>query len=248
MAQQSDIEWTESTWNPLTGCDKVSAGCKHCYAERMAFRLQAMGMPQYAKGFKLAMHEEALQIPLTWKKPQVVFVNSMSDLFHKKVTVSFVRKVFATMRQASWHLFQILTKRTERLAELSLQIDWPENVWMGVSVETALYTDRIDSLRKTKAKVKFLSLEPLLGPIPKLNLKGIDWVIVGGESGPGARPMNESWVLDIKAQCKKARVPFFFKQWGGVHKKKAGRLLQGRTWDEMPRFLSWNTQKELITA
>jgi protein gp37 len=214
----------------------------------MAFRLQAMGMPQYTKGFELAMHEEALRIPLTWKKPQVVFVNSMSDLFHKKVPASFIQKVFATMRQASWHQFQILTKRAERLAEFSPQIEWPENVWMGVTVEMDLYKDRIDWLRETGARIKFLSLEPLLGPIPKMNLKGIDWVIVGGESGPGARPMDQAWVLDIQTQCKKAGVPFFFKQWGGVHKKKAGRLLQGRTWDEMPRVPPQTIQRELITA
>jgi protein gp37 len=214
----------------------------------MAFRLQAMGMPQYAKGFELSLHEEALGLPLTWKKPQVIFVNSMSDLFHKKVPTSFIQKVFATMRQASWHQFQILTKRAERLAELSQKIDWPKNVWMGVSVEMELYKQRIDSLRKTGAKVKFLSLEPLLGPIPKMNLKGIDWVIVGGESGPGARPMDQAWVLDIQAQCNKVKVPFFFKQWGGVNKKKAGRLLEGRTWDEMPKTSRQPTQRELITA
>jgi protein gp37 len=248
MGTNSHIEWTESTWNPLTGCDKVSPGCKHCYAERMAFRLQAMGMPQYAKGFKLSMHEEALNLPLTWKKPQVIFVNSMSDLFHKKVPAPFIQKVFATMRQASWHQFQILTKRAERLEELNHQIDWPDNVWMGVSVEMALYEHRIDSLRRTGAKVKFLSLEPLLGPIPRMNLKGIDWAIVGGESGPGARPMDKAWVLDIQGQCKKAAVPFFFKQWGGVQKKRAGRLLRGRTWDEMPRVSPRTSQQELITA
>ena len=248
MGSNSQIEWTESTWNPLTGCDKVSPGCKHCYAERMAFRLQAMGMPQYAKGFELAMHEEVLNLPLTWKKPQVIFVNSMSDLFHKEVPASFIQKAFATMRQASWHQFQILTKRAARLEELSPQIDWPGNVWMGVSVEMDLYKDRIDALRKTGAKVKFLSLEPLLGPIPKMNLKGIDWVIVGGESGPGARPMDQAWVLNIHSQCKKAEVPYFIKQWGGVNKKKAGRLLRGRTWDEMPLVPPRTTQRELITA
>lgn len=248
MAENSGIEWTQSTWNPLTGCDKVSPGCKNCYAERMAGRLQSMGMPQYANGFSLTLHHNALELPLSWKRPQVIFVNSMSDLFHKNVPMSFIQKVFATMRRASWHQFQVLTKRAERLAELSHKIEWPENVWMGVSVEMNMYTHRIDSLRKTGAKVKFLSLEPLLGPLPKMNLKGINWAIVGGESGPGSRPMDPSWVIDIREQCKKARVPFFFKQWGGWNKKKAGRKLQGRTWDEMPRQSERTAQQELVTA
>ncbi|KAF0106089.1 MAG: hypothetical protein FD146_2805 [Anaerolineaceae bacterium] len=231
---RSAIEWTESTWNPLTGCTKVSPGCKHCYAERMAKRLRAMGQPNYVNGFKLAMHAHVLEKPLEWKTPQVVFVNSMSDLFHKDVPVEFILKVFDVMRRATWHQFQILTKRSERLAELSPQIEWPENVWMGVSVETQDYTYRINDLRKTGAKVKFLSLEPLLGPIQRMNLRGINWVIVGGESGPGARLVMQEWVTGIRDQCLSARVPFFFKQWGGVHKKKAGRELEGRTWDEMP--------------
>jgi len=248
MAENSGIEWTQSTWNPLTGCDKVSPGCKHCYAERMAFRLQAMGMPQYVNGFQLTLHENALELPLSWKKPQVIFVNSMSDLFHKDVPLQFIQKVFATMRRAHWHQFQVLTKRADRLAELSSKIVWPENVWMGVSVEMSLYAHRINSLRKTGAKVKFLSLEPLLGPLPKMNLKGIDWAIVGGESGPGARPMDLAWVLDIQQQCKKAKIPFFFKQWGGWNKKKAGRQLQGRTWDEMPRTAQQTSQRELVSA
>lgn len=247
MGENSNIEWTEATWNPLTGCDKVSPGCKHCYAERMAFRLQAMGMPQYANGFQLTLHENVLELPLSWKKPQVIFVNSMSDLFHKNVPEWFIQKAFSTMRKAHRHQFQVLTKRAERLAELSPKIDWPENVWMGVSVEMDLYTNRIDYLRKTRAKVKFLSLEPLLGPLPKMNLKGIDWAIVGGESGPGARLMDPDWVIDIKEQCKKAGVPFFFKQWGGVNKKKAGRLLRGRTWDEMPR-VRHTRQQDLLSV
>ncbi len=235
---RSAIEWTESTWNPLTGCTKVSSGCKHCYAERMAKRLQAMGQPNYADGFKLVMHEHVLEKPLEWKTPQVIFVNSMSDLFHEKVPVVFIQKTFDVMCRADWHKFQILTKRAERLVELNPQIDWPDNVWMGVSVENQEYVSRIDCLRRTGAKVKFLSLEPLLGPIHQLDLTGINWVIIGGESGPGARPVLQEWVTDIRDQCVIAHVPFFFKQWGGVQKKRAGRELEGRTWDEMPVYLN----------
>ena len=234
MATKSSIEWTESTWNPLTGCTKVSPGCKHCYAERMSKRLHAMGQPNYANGFNLTLHPNALEIPLGWKKPQVIFVNSMSDLFHPAVPIDFIQQVFDVMRRAGWHTFQILTKRAERLLELDSQIDWPANVWLGVSVENQDYADRIDHLRQTRAGIKFLSLEPLLGPLPRLNFKGIHWVIVGGESGPGARPMLEEWVIDIRNQCRAQHVPFFFKQWGGVQKKRAGRLLQGEIWDEMP--------------
>ena len=234
MGQASTIEWTESTWNPLTGCTKISPGCKHCYAERMALRLQAMGQPNYAGGFELALHENALELPLKWKKSQTIFVNSMSDLFHKDVPVEFIVKTFDVMRRADWHKFQVLTKRSERLMELSPMLPWKLHIWIGVSVETLKYTPRIDHLRQTGAMVKFLSLEPLLGPLPGLNLEGIDWVIVGGESGPGARPMDPAWVLEIRDQCLDARVPFFFKQWGGTRKKKAGRELEGRTWDEMP--------------
>ena len=230
----SKIEWTESTWNPLTGCTKISPGCKNCYAERMAKRLKAMGQPNYASGFDLALHESALALPQSWKKPQMIFVNSMSDLFHENVPEAFVQRVFQSMREASWHTFQVLTKRSQRLLELNEAIDWPENVWMGVSVENADYVSRIRDLAATDAAVKFLSLEPLLGPIPKLPLDGIDWVIVGGESGPHARPMRGEWVLQIRDQCRAARVPFFFKQWGGFNKKKNGRLLQGRTWDQVP--------------
>lgn len=234
MATQSRIEWTESTWNPLTGCTKISPGCKHCYAERMAKRLQAMGQPNYANGFKLTMHEHVLEKPLEWKTPQVIFVNSMSDLFHKDVPLEFIQRVFDTMKRAHWHQFQILTKRSDRLAELSPYLEWADNIWMGVSVENEKYTFRIDDLRKTGAKIKFLSVEPLIGPISKMNLKGINWVIVGGESGPGARPLEREWVVSIRDQCLNAKVPFFFKQWGGVQKKKTGRLLDGRTWDQMP--------------
>ena len=231
MAAKSAIEWTESTWNPVTGCSKVSPGCANCYAERLALRLQAMGHKNYARGFKPATHERTLSLPLGWKTPQVIFVNSMSDLFHDKVPLTFIKKVFAVMNEANWHQFQVLTKRSQRLLELSHHLPWAEHIWMGVSVETQDYVHRIDDLRETDAHIKFLSLEPLLGPLPKLNLKGIDWVIVGGESGLGAackgvgdghsRPVPQS------------QVPFFFKQWGGLNKKKNG-LLQGRTWDQMP--------------
>jgi protein gp37 len=235
---QSSIEWTESTWNPVTGCDKVSPGCKFCYAERMAKRLQGMGQPRYKNGFALTLHEDILQLPLSWKKPRLIFVNSMSDMFHRDVPEWFIRKTFDVMRRASWHQFQVLTKRSDRLLEVSHSVLWPQNVWMGVSVEHQDYVVRIEHLQQSEAAVKFLSLEPLLGPLRGLDLRGIDWVIVGGESGPGARPMEEGWVLDLKAQCRKARVAFFFKQWGGLNKKKAGRLLQGRTWDELPSVVS----------
>lgn len=236
MALGSSIEWTESTWNPVTGCTKVSPGCTHCYAERMAERLLAMGQPNYLNGFKLTLQPHAVELPLQWKKPQAVFVNSMSDLFHKDVPLAFIQRVFDVMRRAHWHRFQVLTKRAERLAELCGKLAWAPNIWMGVSVETAAYAGRIDDLRGTGAAVKFLSLEPLLGPLPGLDLRGIDWVIVGGESGPKATPMDPAWVTDIRDQCRRAAVPFFFKQWGGRNKKRAGRLLDGRTWDEMPRI------------
>jgi protein gp37 len=238
----SSIEWTESTWNPLTGCTKVSPGCKHCYAERMAERLRAMGQANYARGFELALHEHALDIPLRWKRPQRVFVNSMSDLFHEEVPEAFIQRVFTVMSEAHWHVFQVLTKRAQRLEELSPRIGWPPNVWMGVSVENQRYLPRVNSLRRTGAAVKFLSLEPLLGPLRGLGLDDIDWAIVGGESGPGARPLEESWVLEIRERCCSAGVPFFFKQWGGPRKKRAGRLLEGRTWDEMPR-LPWQAER-----
>jgi protein gp37 len=234
MAQQSSIEWTEATWNPVTGCSKISPGCKHCYAERMARRLQAIGHPHYRDGFAVTLHEDALELPARWKRPQTIFVNSMSDLYHKEVPLAFIRKVFAAMNQTPRHRFQILTKRAERLAELNPNLAWAPHIWQGVSVEHLDYAHRIDLLRQTGARVKFLSLEPLLAPLPALNLTGINWVIVGGESGPGARPMEEAWVLDIRDQCRKGGVAFYFKQWGGVFKKRHGRLLQGRTWDEMP--------------
>ena len=235
MAAKSHIEWTESTWNPITGCTKISPGCKHCYAERMSKRLEAMGSPNYSNGFRLTIHPESLSLPLQWKKPQTIFVNSMSDLFHRDVPLAFIKDVFRVMNEAHWHQFQVLTKRADRLLELSPQFTWTRNIWMGVSVETDLYMDRIDLLRQISAHIKFLSLEPLLGPLSNLRLEQIDWVIVGGESGPGARPMDPSWVKEIRDQCVKAAVPFFFKQWGGTRKKKAGRRLQGRFWNQMPR-------------
>ncbi len=234
MAARSPIEWTESTWNPLTGCTKISPGCKHCYAERMALRLQAMGQPNYANGFRLTMHDHVLDLPLQWKKAQTIFVNSMSDLFHHQVPADFVLRVFDTMARAHWHRFQVLTKRSGRLRQLDPILRWTSNVWMGVSVETREYLFRIDDLVETGAAVKFLSLEPLLGPLGRLNLDGIDWVIVGGESGPGARAMDPAWVIDIRDQCRAAGVPFFFKQWGGTRKSRTGRQLEGRTWDEFP--------------
>jgi protein gp37 len=234
MALQSSIEWTEATWNPVTGCSKISIGCRNCYAERMARRLQATGHPHYRNGFKVALHEDALDLPLRWKRPQAIFVNSMSDLFHRDVSLSFIGKVFEVMHEANWHRYQILTKRAERLAELSDKLPWAPNIWQGVTVEHPAYAGRIDLLRRTGAHIKFLSLEPLLAPMPRLKLRGINWVIVGGESGPGARPMLAQWVTDIRDQCLRAGVAFHFKQWGGVFKKRHGRILEGRTWDDMP--------------
>ena len=233
----SKIEWTDSTWNPLTGCSKVSPGCKNCYAERMAKRLQFMGIDKYRNGFELTIHENVLEEPLSWTKPQLIFVNSMSDLFHKDVPREFIDRIFDVMRRAHWHQFQILTKRAERLAELDPHILWPNNVWMGVSVENLTYMHRIEMLSNTHAAIKFLSLEPLLGPLANMNLKGMNWVVVGGESGPHSRPIQAEWVRDIRDQCLHSRVPFFFKQWGGTNKKKTGRLLDLRTWDELPREL-----------
>ncbi len=238
MSQLSPIEWTTSTWNPVTGCDKVSPGCKHCYAERMARRLKAMGAANYRNGFELTPQPGALELPLGWRKPQTIFVNSMSDLFHRDIPFEFVERVFDVMRRAHWHQFQILTKRAEYLAEIGPALPWPENVWMGVSIETAEYTYRAHCLRAIPAAVRFLSVEPLIGRIARLPLGGMDWVIVGGESGPGCRPMDADWVREIRERCVRQGVPFFFKQWGGVHKKRFGRELDGRTWDEMPMPVS----------
>jgi protein gp37 len=230
---ESRIEWTEMTWNPTTGCDKISAGCKHCYAEAMARRLEAMGVPKYKDGFKLRVHEDALNVPYTWKHQKVVFVNSMSDLFHKDVPLEFIKKVFKVMNDTE-HVYQVLTKRADVLLKYHNELKWTHNIWMGVSVENEKVVSRIDLLRQTNAKVKFLSCEPLIGPLPNLNLQGIDWVIVGGESGRKPRPMKEEWALDIMDQCKANDVKFFFKQWGGTNKKKTGRELQGRFYNEMP--------------
>lgn len=231
---QSSIEWTEMTWNPTTGCDKISAGCKFCYAEVMTRRLMAMGIEKYKDGFKIRTHINALNIPYTWKKPKVVFVNSMSDLFHPEVPVEFIKEVFEVMNDNPQHIFQVLTKRAERLFEIHEQLTWTNNIWMGVSVEDERVTHRIDFLRNTNAKIKFLSCEPLIGPLMNLNLENIDWAIVGGESGRKARPMKEWWVWDLKQQCQEQEVAFFFKQWGGVNKKKSGRELAGNTYSEMP--------------
>lgn len=230
----SNIEWTEMTWNPTTGCTKISSGCKNCYAEVMSRRLKAMGQEKYSEGFKLRTHESALQTPYLWSGRKIVFVNSMSDLFHKKVPFDFIQRVFSVMNNTPQHTYQILTKRADRLLELNSELNWTKNIWMGVSVENEKVLPRIDFLRQTNAKTKFLSCEPLIGPLPNLNLDRIDWVIVGGESGKKARIMKELWVWDIKQQCQEQEVLFFFKQWGGTNKKKAGRLLNGRTYDEMP--------------
>jgi len=234
MASNSHIEWTDATWNPVTGCTKISPGCKHCYAERLSKRLKAMGQSNYRNGFKVTLQPQMLELPLRWKSPKRIFVNSMSDLFHESVPTDYVNQVFDVMGRADWHQYQVLTKRSKRLLELSKKLKWVPQIWMGVSVENEEYTNRIDDLRRSGAQVKFLSLEPLLGPLRRLNLKNIDWAIVGGESGPGARPIDPQWVTEIRDQCVVAGVPFFFKQWGGVQKKKTGRTLEGRTWDEMP--------------
>ncbi len=231
---ESHIEWTDSTWNPVTGCTKLSQGCKHCYAERMAKRLKAMGTANYRNGFQVTLHEHMLELPLRWKRPQRIFVNSMSDLFHPEVPPEFIAKVFDTMRRADWHHYQVLTKRAERLEELDAHLEWLPNIWMGTSVENDKVRHRIEHLRRTSAHVKFLSLEPLIGPLKNLDLTGIDWVIVGGESGPGARPMKPEWVRDLRDQSQEQGVAFFFKQWGGFMKSKNGRELDGLEWNEMP--------------
>lgn len=234
MANKSSIEWTESTWNPITGCSKLSPGCKNCYAERMAKRLQRIGVERYKNAFELTLHPDVLELPLSWRTPKVIFVNSMSDLFHEKVPLSFIQKTFSIMKEAHWHTFQILTKRSERLQLLAPMIEWPKNVWMGVSIESQRYVYRIDHLRTVPSAVRFLSIEPLISRINEMNLKNIDWLIVGGESGPRARKLEEEWVIHIKDICDKHKVPFFFKQWGGTKKSKNGRVLLGKTWDDMP--------------
>lgn len=245
MGSSSDIEWTDATWNPVAGCAILSPGCTNCYAMRMAARLNAMGQPKYTgltrkSGRRhiwtgtVKLDWASLEVPKTWQKGRRIFVNSMSDLLHEDVPLAFVQAVFAVMQSTPRHVYQVLTKRAERLAALAPELTWPKNVWMGVSVESADYVDRIDFLRASGAGVKFLSLEPLLGPLPKLDLTGINWVIVGGESGPGARPVDPVWVREIRDQCVAGGVAFHFKQWGGPVKSKTGRVLDGRTWDEQP--------------
>jgi protein gp37 len=243
MADKSAIEWTEATWNPVTGCDRVSAGCDHCYALTLAARLKAMGQPKYQRdgdprtsgpGFGVTMHPAELEIPRRWRRPRVIFVNSMSDLFHPQVSADFVARVFEVMAATPQHTYQVLTKRPKRARQLLRGWTPVPNVWLGVSIEDERVVDRADILRQVPAAVRFLSLEPLLGPLPSLDLTGIDWVIVGGESGPDHRPMRKEWVLELRDRCQAAGVPFFFKQWGGLTPKSGGRLLDGRTWDEMP--------------
>lgn len=249
MATVSNIEWTEMTWNPVTGCHKVSRGCKHCYAERMAKRLRAMGAVRYRNGFEPTLHADLVDLPRRWKKPRVIFVNSMSDLFQEDVPDDFIRRVFATMRACPQHTFQILTKRSERLKKLGESLPWTENIWMGVSVEDARVEGRINDLASVPAHIRFLSCEPLIGPLENIPLKAIHWVIVGGESGPGARPMKREWVESIYRQCRRSDVPFFFKQWGGVRKDMTGRELYGRTYDEMPSIkpvLSYGSQNSRL--
>jgi protein gp37 len=248
MATTSNIEWTEMTWNPVTGCVKVSQGCKHCYAERMANRLFAMGAERYHNAFQPTLHYDLIDLPKRWKKPRVIFVNSMSDLFQEAVPTDFIRRVFETMESCPQHTFQILTKRSERLREIGKLLPWPQNVWMGVSVEDTRVASRITDLAAVPAKVRFLSCEPLLGPLEKLRLRGIHWVIVGGESGPGARPMQPEWVESIHLQCRLQDVPFFFKQWGGVRKDMTGRMLNGRTYDEMPRVENRSDSRAYATG
>lgn len=238
MATNSPIEWTDATWNPVTGCDKISPGCKHCYAERLANRLKAARNPSYTNGFDVTLQPRMLTRPLEWTKPKNIFVNSMSDLFHDDIPLSYIQQVFAVMNTANWHQYQVLTKRAERLRELSPHLPWAPHIWMGVSVESEKYLSRVDELRQTGAHIKFLSLEPLLGPLADIDLRGIDWAIAGGESGPGARPVHPAWVTGIRDQCVAAGVAFFFKQWGGVQKKKTGRELEGRTWDEKPELVA----------
>ncbi len=239
----SSIEWTELTWNPTTGCDKISAGCKNCYAEVMTRRLQAMGVSKYQNGFAVRCHDDALDIPRGWRKPSVVFVNSMSDLFHDEVPLNFIKKVFKVMNECPQHVFQVLTKRAARLEKLANELKWTPNIWMGVSVENEAVTWRIDHLREVPAAVRFLSCEPLIGPLSKLNLAGIHWAIVGGESGVHSRPMTAEWVRQIQRQCQKADVAFFFKQWGGRNKKATGRELNGRTYDAMPKRIHQKVNK-----
>jgi protein gp37 len=236
MALKSKIEWTENTWNPVTGCTKISDGCKNCYAFTMAKRLQLMGNEKYSNGFTVTLHENCLEEPLKWKKSSLVFVNSMSDLFHEDIPIEYIKRVFNIMNKASWHTFQVLTKRTERLSEIASYLNWTPNIWQGVTVESGKYKNRIDALRNIPSKVRFISFEPLIDEINDVNLTGIDWAIVGGESGFNSREMKPQWVISIKEECESQGVLFYFKQWGGANKKKSGRLLFDRTWDSMPQL------------
>lgn len=240
MSQKTKIEWTESTWNPISGCTKISRGCDNCYAERMAKRLQAMGTKGYENGFEVTLHPEALQKPLKLKKPQMIFVNSMSDIFHDKVPDDFIFAIFEVMNKAHWHTFQVLTKRPKRLEALNKKLKWTDNVWMGVSIESNDYIKRADYLRECDAKIKFLSLEPLIDSVDKLDYSGLDWIICGGESGYGAREIKKEWVIDIQQKCERFDIPFFFKQWGGVNKKATGRKLDGKIYDELPKIKEQN--------
>ena len=235
---KSKIEWTESTWNPVSGCNKVSRGCDNCYAERMAKRLQAMGTKGYENGFEVTLHPHILEKPLRIKKSQIIFVNSMSDIFHDKIPDEYIIKIFETMNKAYWHTFQVLTKKPKRLKKIANKLKWTSNIWMGVTVEGNEYIDRVDYLRNCPANIKFLSIEPLIDSVNKLDYTGIDWVIVGGESGYGARVLEKRWVTEVKNRCLELNIPFFFKQWGGVNKKKAGRLLDGKIYDDMPKIFS----------
>ena len=234
MAQISKIEWTEATWNPTTGCTKISHGCKNCYAERLSKRLQSAGVKKYKNGFEISIHKSVLEDPLRWKKPKIIFVNSMSDLFHKSVPTDFICSVFDVMNRATHHIFQVLTKRPWRAQQMNNQLLWTPNIWMGTSIESERWLKRLDELKNINAQTKFLSLEPLLGPLPNLDFEGIDWVIVGGESGPRAREIRPQWVREIRNKCVEEEIPFFFKQWGGVFKKRTGRMLDGRTWNQLP--------------
>jgi protein gp37 len=238
MSSKSKIEWTEVTWNPVTGCSKISEGCRNCYAERMAHRLHAMGNKRYQNGFEVTLHHDLLDSPLSWKKPKMIFVNSMSDLFHDKVPFSFIKRVFETMEKADWHIFQIITKRSKRLVEVADKLNWPPNVWMGVTVESDKYLYRMKDLQNIPASVRFVSIEPLLSALSDIFTDSIDWVIVGGESGPKCRMMKAEWVRSIREKCINDKTPFFFKQWGGFKKSKNGRLLDGQIWDEMPKQIN----------
>jgi protein gp37 len=246
MPRTTKIEWTHSSWNPATGCTKVSAGCRYCYAERMAKRLQAAGLYRYRNGFKVTLQEDIVELPLRWRKPRLVFAGSMTDLFHEDIPFEYLLRIFETMQKAHWHVFQLLTKREDRLAELYKHLPWPENVWMGVTVESSKEISRMEILRKVPAAVRFVSMEPLLGPIPRFPIDGIDWIIVGGESGPNARPVEYRWIVEIRNRCLKNNIPFFFKQWGGINKKKSGSLLDGKYYHEYPAFPKAIQQESLV--